>query len=582
LASPSRLFAGVVLVVSALAIAGLVAVDRVLRASERSRAQLAAAESAALIEGFFAARAASLGTFEGLAIVRDGVIDAPSFTQFIEAMGDRLAGFSHVWLTDSSGVVMHARQIAPAGPSLGVGIDLDTVRLLGIGEATRRARVGNVTAVGRRTGATRRGEAAMSIVYPMVVARRFAGFAVGSVTASELLANVEPPRAGNRAAVVVLAQADTIAASAGGVPTRGVPTARADVRVPGGAVWRVLVRQSATPGWARRALWAAGAVGLLALLLGFIHERRQAQRIRDRSRELEQLSSELMRANRSKSEFLANVSHELRTPLNAIVGFTELLRDGVYGELGPRQAGPVQRIEASAAHLRLLVDQVLDLAKMASGRLEMHTEILDLRPFVVEVASEIESLVAEKNLALSVAIGASVPRVRTDPIHLRQIIVNLLANAVKYTESGSITIRGRLVAPSTRTGRVVEPPKPAPIPALKGGPRPRPPAVSGDSSPDRLRLLLQAPRRDAYWVALQVADTGIGIPKQDHARIFEEFEQVNPGPRGDSMRRGTGLGLAIARRLSQLLGGDITLESEPGKGSTFTLWLPVDVADVTE
>ena len=170
---------------------------------------------------------------------------------------------------------------------------------------------------------------------------------------------------------------------------------------------------------------------------------------------------------------------------------------------------------------------------------------------------------------------------RTDPTHLRQILVNLLANAVKYTESGSIMIRGRLVAPSMRS-RPNEPPKIAPRPAAAPAARPRPRAVSGESTPDRLRLLLQAPQRDVYWVALQVVDTGIGIPKQDHARIFEEFEQVNPGPRGDSMRRGTGLGLAIARRLAQLLGGDISLESEPGKGSTFTLWLPVDPADVKE
>src|SRR3712207_7772545 len=97
---------------------------------------------------------------------------------------------------------------------------------------------------------------------------------------------------------------------------------------------------------------------------------------------------EVRDASRIKSEFLANVSHELRTPLNAIVGFVELLRDGVYGELAPRQTGPVQRIEASANHLRTLVDQILDLAKMAAGRLEVHTEIVDLRPFVLDVAGE--------------------------------------------------------------------------------------------------------------------------------------------------------------------------------------------------
>ena len=120
-----------------------------------------------------------------------------------------------------------------------------------------------------------------------------------------------------------------------------------------------------------------------ALIVMLLHERRQAERLAERSAELERLSTELLRANRAKSEFLANVSHELRTPLNAIVGFVELLRDGVYGELGERQVAPVGRIASSANHLRQLVDQILDLAKMAAGRLEVHLEVVDLRPFVL-------------------------------------------------------------------------------------------------------------------------------------------------------------------------------------------------------
>src|SRR4051794_7894178 len=282
----------------------------------------------------------------------------------------------------------------------------------------------------------------------------------------------------------------------------------------------------------------------LALLLQ--HERRQAARLVERSRELERLSSELLRANRMKSEFLANVSHELRTPLNAIVGFVDLLREGVYGELAPRQVKPVERIEASANHLRHLVDQVLDLAKMAAGRLEIHTETIDLRPFVLDVASEIESLVSEKGLSLSLVMGAALPRIRTDPTHLRQILVNLLGNAVKYTNEGGIVIRTRLV----------------------------------DSLPDSGP---PSPERASYpvnpWIGIQVIDTGIGIDPADQRRIFEEFEQVDAGPRGNSAERGTGLGLAISRRLAALIGGIVELESELGKGSTFTLWLPVDQSD---
>lgn len=292
-------------------------------------------------------------------------------------------------------------------------------------------------------------------------------------------------------------------------------------------------------------------IGIVALVFVLIigHLRRQAARLQERSRELERLSSELIRVNKMKSEFLANVSHELRTPLNAIVGFVDLLREGVYGELTPRQSGPVQRIEASANHLRHLVDQILDLAKMAAGRLEVHAESMDLRPFLLDVASEVEPLVAEKKLYLSLALSAALPRVRTDPTHLRQIIVNLLGNAVKYTAEGTISVRSRLV--------------PAGDPSL----------------PEHLRPPEGAPNPTVRpWVAVQVVDTGIGIAPNDQARVFEEFEQINAGPRGESMQRGTGLGLPISRRLARLLGGDVTLESALGRGSTFTVWLPGETA----
>jgi signal transduction histidine kinase len=285
--------------------------------------------------------------------------------------------------------------------------------------------------------------------------------------------------------------------------------------------------------------WFVSVATVLGLALVIRHERRQARSLVERSKELERLSSELLRVNRMKSEFLANVSHELRTPLNAIVGFVDLLREG--------QVKPVERIEASANHLRHLVDQVLDLAKMAAGRLEIHTETIDLRPFVLDVASEIESLVSEKGLHLSLVMGAALPRVRTDPTHLRQILVNFLGNAVKYTNEGGIIIRTRLVDSLPDAG---------------------PGSVDRSSYPTN------------PWIGVQVIDTGIGIDPADQSRIFEEFEQIDAGPRGNSAERGTGLGLAISRRLAALIGGMVELESEIGKGSTFTLWLPVDPDDL--
>jgi len=288
-----------------------------------------------------------------------------------------------------------------------------------------------------------------------------------------------------------------------------------------------------------------GAI-VLGLALVLQHERRQAARLVERSKELERLSGELLRANRMKNDFLANVSHELRTPLNAIVGFVDLLREGVYGELSPRQVKPVERIEASANHLRHLVDQILDLAKMAAGRLDVHAETLDVRPFILDVASEVESLLNEKGLTLSLVMGSGLPRIRTDPTHFRQILMNLLGNAIKYTETGNVVIRTR--AHSDDNARL-------------------------DGLPDSISKI-----EERTWLSVQVIDSGVGIAAGDQERVFEEFEQLTPGPRTDPPSQGTGLGLAISRRLARLLGGEVTLVSELGKGSTFTFWLPVEVS----
>ena len=362
---------------------------------------------------------------------------------------------------------------------------------------------------------------------------------------------------GERTATAVIAGRDTVLVSGPRDAFRDGFTAAVRMEVPDTIPWTLVVAHARAADPMRIVLWVLSISTVLVLGIGLIRERGQALRVAERSAELERLYSEVARANTAKSEFLANISHELRTPLNAIVGFVELLKDGVYGDLSPRQVPPVDRIAASANHLRGLVDQVLDIAKIAAGRLEVHPELLVLRPFVLNVASELESLVNERGLSFSIAVGASLPRVRTDPAHLRQILVNLIGNAVKYTPSGSVAVRARLVGAAPVQG--------------PGGRRP---------TPEDPSLASQSPDRRRVWIALQVVDTGVGIAPADHSRIFEEFEQVNAGPRGESMQRGTGLGLAISRRLAQLLGGDIRVESQLGKGSTFTVWLPVDPADL--
>jgi signal transduction histidine kinase len=163
---------------------------------------------------------------------------------------------------------------------------------------------------------------------------------------------------------------------------------------------------------------------------------------------------------------------------------------------------------------------------------------------------------------VSLGVGPLLPRLRTDPTHLRQILVNLLGNAVKFTPAGSIALRARVVS-ATEVPATVH--RPAMLPARISDA----PAASGGAAAST-----------TAWAAVQVSDTGIGIALIDHERIFEEFQQVNAGARGDAGKRGTGLGLTISRRLARFLGGDITLESDLGKGSTFTVWLPVDAVDL--
>jgi signal transduction histidine kinase len=377
---------------------------------------------------------------------------------------------------------------------------------------------------------------------PVVENGEFTGIAVALIDDQMLLAPAESAAVQGRSFLALLVDGDTVARTS---DYRGKGRRSAPVRLPlpGEPSWFVISGQTARQNASRIAIWTIGSMALVLLLFGLVRERRQMARIAERSVELERLSAELLRANRMKSEFLANVSHELRTPLNAIVGFVDLLRDGGYGELSAKQISPVERIATSAARLRTLVDQVLDIAKIAAGRLDVRMETVTLRAFLTNVVSEIEPLVAEKHLSVKISTAADIPKVRTDPTHLRQILINLLGNAVKYTDRGDITLRTRLE---------------------RMGPPPRSLTTTGQHA---------VPRVDDSegWIAIDVADVGIGIAASDLERIFDEFEQV----RSHGQNHGTGLGLPISRRLAALLGGEVTVESVVGAGSTFTVWLPL-------
>lgn len=539
-------------IVFGFVVIGFLRADREMTRAERDRATLRASESAALAEAFLFKHSDWLRAVGPTLLDTSGRDTGPDHLPHGRGPTRTAPDFDAVWVVDSTGVVWVATALNPNAPIPVVGKSIlhSDLRVLG----------SELVAVVRRGSespdmvvSTDSARQQLLFVLPLRVSPGM--FAVGVLPTDSLVALLRQRQTPATLGLTIRSSTGTIVRQLSGQRSTRAQSVHATISTPFAGDWTLVMAYSPSGRGVRIALWVVGLGAVIGLGIGLLLERREANRIADRSSELEHLSTELLRANRAKSEFLANVSHELRTPLNAIVGFVDLLRDGVYGALNSRQVGPVERIEASANHLRHLVDQVLDLAKMAAGRLEVHTEPLELRPFVFDVASEVEPLITEKGLSFSLTVGATLPRVRTDPTHLRQILINLLGNAVKFTTTGGISVRGKLVGAETRSGL---------------------PSVLNAAT----ALLVRSPRPDGLWIALQVVDSGIGIAEQDRERIFDEFEQVNAGPRGDSMRRGTGLGLSISRRLARLIGGDITVESELGRGSVFTIWLPVDPADL--
>jgi PAS domain S-box-containing protein len=249
--------------------------------------------------------------------------------------------------------------------------------------------------------------------------------------------------------------------------------------------------------------------------------RAATEELEERNRQLEWQSRELERAYRLKSEFLASMSHELRTPINALLGYTSLMRDQIYGQVTERQEEALDRMYAASQHLLELVNDILDLAKIEAGKMPVHLERVEVESVVRELSDTVEPMVRKKSLAYRVEVAPGLSALETDRTKVKQILLNLLSNAVKFTHEGEVA----LVARSSGEG-----------------------------------------------VEVQVSDTGIGIGEEDLEHIFEDFRQVDQS----STREygGTGLGLSITRKLLHLLGGTIRVESCPGEGSTFTVWLP--------
>jgi signal transduction histidine kinase len=246
-------------------------------------------------------------------------------------------------------------------------------------------------------------------------------------------------------------------------------------------------------------------------------------------REIAEKSEELALASQHKSQFLANMSHELRTPLNAILGYAELLVDGIYGALPEKAQGVLERVQNNGKHLLALINDVLDLAKIEAGQLTLTIEDYSLPELVKTVVTATEPLASAKGLKFTTSIGEPLPTGRADARRLAQVLLNLVGNAIKFTDTGEVEIRAA--------------------------------AVRGQ-------------------FVLSVRDTGPGIADADQDRIFGEFQQIE---NADTRKKGgTGLGLAISKRMVEMQGGMISVESRLGEGSTFRVVLPVEVEPALE